>query len=72
MTSGSTGWAGPDRVRVVATPVPRTRLLRSCEEKLRQMYGEILDAPLPERFINLVRDFEAGRVLADSRRDPAA
>ncbi|HEY8382523.1 MAG TPA: NepR family anti-sigma factor [Microvirga sp.] len=72
MSSGSTGWAGPDRVRVVATPVPRTRLLRSCEEKLRQMYGEILEAPLPERFVKLVRDFEAGRALADRRSDPVS
>jgi hypothetical protein len=36
------------------------------------MYGEILEAPLPERFVKLVRDFEAGRALADRRSDPVS
>jgi hypothetical protein len=48
-----------NRVRVIAVPVPRIRLLHSVEARLREMYEGLLHEPVPARMIDVVRRHEA-------------
>jgi len=60
---GRAGAGALDRIHVISTPVPPVRLLRSVESKLRGLYDALLDEPVPQSMLDLIRRHEqASRV----------
>jgi hypothetical protein len=59
---------GPIRppLRVIATPVPRLRLIFDLSRHLRDVYADLLAEPLPERLSELVRRIEPDRRMRES------
>jgi hypothetical protein len=48
----------PPRIRVISTPVPCVRLLRAVEHRLQALYDDLVNEPVPQPMVDLVRRHE--------------